>query len=69
MTNAIVSDEDLVWTKDFGYADVNAKVPMTSTNKFRMASHRKVFAATAIMQLRDELVKLVTPRSTAPFHA
>jgi CubicO group peptidase (beta-lactamase class C family) len=25
----VVSDQDLVWTKGFGYADVNAKVPMT----------------------------------------
>src|SRR5690242_10475092 len=51
---AVVSDQDLVWTKGFGYADVSAKVPMTSTTKFRMASHSKLFAATAIMQLREE---------------
>ena len=50
----VVSDQDLVWTKGFGYADVNAKVPMTPTTKFRMASHSKLFAATAIMQLREE---------------
>src|SRR5690242_1742542 len=50
----VVSDQDLVWTKGFGYADVSAKVPMTSTTKFRMASHSKLFAATAIMQLREE---------------
>src|SRR6478752_1548381 len=35
----VVSDQDLVWTKGFGYADVSAKVPMTPTTKFRMASH------------------------------
>src|SRR5690242_10919721 len=50
----VVSDQDLVWTKGFGYADVSAKVPMTATTKFRMASHSKLFAATAIMQLREE---------------
>jgi CubicO group peptidase (beta-lactamase class C family) len=50
----VVSDQDLVWTKGFGYADVNAKVPMTAITKFRMASHSKLFAATAIMQLREE---------------
>ena len=50
----VVSDQELVWTKGFGYADVNAKVPMTPTTKFRMASHSKLFAATAIMQLREE---------------
>ncbi|HKW09546.1 MAG TPA: serine hydrolase domain-containing protein [Gemmatimonadaceae bacterium] len=51
---AVVSDQDLAWTKGFGYADVNAKVPMTPTTKFRMASHSKLFAATGIMQLREE---------------
>jgi CubicO group peptidase (beta-lactamase class C family) len=50
----VVSDQDLVWTKGFGYADVAAKVPMTPTTKFRMASHSKLFTATAIMQLREE---------------
>ena len=50
----VVSDQDLVWAKGFGYADVSAKVPMTPTTKFRMASHSKLFAATAIMQLREE---------------
>lgn len=50
----VVSDQELVWTKGFGFADVNAKVPMTPTTKLRMASHSKLFAATAIMQLREE---------------
>ena len=50
----VVSDQDLVWTRGFGYANVSGKVPMTSTTKFRMASHSKLFAATAIMQLREE---------------
>jgi CubicO group peptidase (beta-lactamase class C family) len=50
----VVSDQDLVWSKGFGYADLKAKIPMTSTTKFRMASHSKMFAAIAIMQLREE---------------
>lgn len=50
----VVSDQQLVWAKGFGHADVKAKVPMTPETKFRMASHSKLFAAIAIMQLREE---------------
>src|SRR5262245_40200882 len=50
----VVSDQELVWSKGFGYADLNAKVPMAATTKFRMASHSKMFTAIAIMQLRED---------------
>ncbi len=49
----VVSDQQLVWAQGFGYADVDAKVPMTPDVKFRMASHSKLFTATSIMQLRE----------------
>ena len=50
----VVSDQELVWAKGFGYADTKAKKPMTPATKFRMASHSKLFTATAIMQLREQ---------------
>jgi len=50
----VVADQDLVWTAGFGFADVNAKAPMTPATKFRMASHSKLFTAIAIMQLREQ---------------
>ena len=50
----VVSDQQLVWGKGFGFADINAKLPMTPATKFRMASHSKLFTAIAIMQLREE---------------
>jgi CubicO group peptidase (beta-lactamase class C family) len=49
----VVQDQQLVWAEGFGYADVDAKIPMTPATKFRMASHSKLFTATAMMQLRD----------------
>ena len=49
-----VSDQELVWAKGFGVADMSAKTPMTPQTRFRMASHSKLFSATAIMQLREE---------------
>jgi len=49
----VVYDQELIWGRGFGFADVMKKVPMTATTKFRMASHSKLFTATAVMQLRD----------------
>jgi D-alanyl-D-alanine carboxypeptidase len=50
----VVNDQELVWGAGFGFADINAKLPMTPATKFRMASHSKLFAAIAIMQLREQ---------------
>ena len=50
----VVIDQELVWSKGFGFADVQAKRPMTATTKFRVASNSKLFTAIAIMQLREE---------------
>ncbi len=49
----VVHDQQLIWAKGFGYADVDARTPMTPSTLFRMASHSKLFTATAVMQLRD----------------
>ena len=50
----VVYDQQLVWSSGYGFADIKNKVPMTPQTKFRMASHSKMFAAIAIMQLREE---------------
>ena len=50
----VVSGDSLVWARGFGFADTKLKVPMTPATKFRMASHSKLFTATAIMQLREQ---------------
>ena len=50
----VVHGDSLVWAKGFGYADTKLKKPMTPDTKFRMASHSKLFTATAIMQLREQ---------------
>lgn len=49
----VVSDQQLVWAKGFGFADVASKRPMTAQTKFRIASNSKLFTAIAIMQLRE----------------
>lgn len=50
----VVSDQELVWSHGFGFANVAERLPMTPGTKFRMASHSKLFTATAIMQLREQ---------------
>ncbi len=50
----VVSGDELVWAEGFGRADVNADRPMETDTRFRMASHSKLFTATAIMQLREQ---------------
>jgi D-alanyl-D-alanine carboxypeptidase len=58
----VVADQELVWSKGFGLADTASKVAMTPQTKFRMASHSKLFTATAIMQLRERgLLRLDDP--------
>ncbi len=49
----VVHDQHLVWARGFGFANLEQKVPVTPATKFRIASHSKLFTATAVMQLRD----------------
>lgn len=49
----VVYDQQLVWSKGFGFANVERKRPMTTQTRFRIASNSKLFAAIAIMQLRE----------------
>ncbi|MHB9028107.1 MAG: serine hydrolase domain-containing protein [Candidatus Latescibacterota bacterium] len=50
----IVYDNDLIYAKGFGYADVEKKIPCTPNTIFRIASHSKMFTSIALMQLRDQ---------------
>ncbi|HWW81995.1 MAG TPA: serine hydrolase domain-containing protein [Vicinamibacterales bacterium] len=54
MAVGVVADQDLVWATGFGFADIAGKIPMTPQTRFRMASHSKLFTATAVMQLREQ---------------
>jgi CubicO group peptidase (beta-lactamase class C family) len=61
----VVADQELVWSAGFGFAETTAKIPMTPQTRFRMASHSKLFTATAVMQLREEgKLRLDDPVST-----
>ena len=53
MSVGIIFDQTLMWSRGFGYSDVEKKIPATPTTIYRLASVTKLFTATAIMQLRD----------------
>jgi len=50
---AVVHGSELVWSKQYGVADLRTNAPVTDRTLFRIASISKLFTATAIMQLRD----------------
>lgn len=49
----VVYDQDLIWAKGYGYANLEKHVPATPATLYRIGSISKVFTATAIMELRD----------------
>jgi CubicO group peptidase (beta-lactamase class C family) len=50
----IVVDGKLVHTGNYGFTDIEKKIPVTSSSLFRIASMSKSFTAMAILKLRDE---------------
>lgn len=50
----VVAGDELIWSQGFGLANISTNQAMTADTKFRMASHSKLFTATAIMQLREQ---------------
>jgi CubicO group peptidase (beta-lactamase class C family) len=51
---AIIKDEQLVYSRAFGYSDLENKVKASPDNLFRIASVSKLITAVAIMQLVEE---------------
>jgi CubicO group peptidase (beta-lactamase class C family) len=54
MSACIVKDSEIVWSKGFGYADIEKGIPATNTTLFHIASLTKTFAAIITMQLVEE---------------
>jgi CubicO group peptidase (beta-lactamase class C family) len=51
---AIVRDQELLWTKGYGYSDVKKKVPATPETIYSICSITKLFTSIAIMQLYEQ---------------
>ena len=50
----IVHDQELVWARAFGFANVEKQIAASPTTRYRIASITKLFTSTAILILRDE---------------
>lgn len=50
----IVRDQDVVWAKAYGLADLERREPLSTGSIFRIASHSKLFTAVAVLRLRDQ---------------
>jgi len=54
LSAAIIKDQEVLWAKGFGFADVEGRVPATPETVYHIASFTKTFAATLIMQLVEQ---------------
>ena len=50
----IFVEDEIIFKKEYGYADLENKSKLTDQHLFRIASHSKLFTATAIMKLYHE---------------
>jgi CubicO group peptidase (beta-lactamase class C family) len=51
---AIVKDQNMVWSKGYGYADVEKKIPMEPGSICSICSISKLFTSIAVMQLVEQ---------------
>lgn len=47
-------EDEIIFKKEYGYANLEEKIKLTDQHLFRIASHSKLFTATAIMKLYHE---------------
>ena len=50
---ALVSDQQVIWSGGYGYADVAREMPATASTIYSICSISKLFTSIATMQLRD----------------
>lgn len=51
MAVAVVGRDGVIWSKGYGFANVEAGIPVTADTPFMLASITKVFTGTALMQV------------------
>ncbi len=52
--SVIIVDEKKTYIQNFGYADIENKIPVTSKTLFELGSTSKAFIALAILHLKEE---------------
>lgn len=59
---SVVHDQELIWSKGFGYSDLETKSPTAPTTIYSICSISKLFTSIGVMQLRDKgLLRLDDP--------
>ncbi|HEU5146280.1 MAG TPA: serine hydrolase domain-containing protein [Chryseosolibacter sp.] len=53
MSVGIVKDQELIWSKGYGFSDVKKKIPATAQTVYGISSITKLFTSIAIMQLYE----------------
>ncbi|HWW74858.1 MAG TPA: serine hydrolase [Pyrinomonadaceae bacterium] len=54
LSAVVLKDQKVVWSKGFGFADLENKIPTTPDTLFHLASVTKTFASALIMQLVEQ---------------
>ncbi len=54
LSAALVREQQVIWSKGFGFADVERKIPATPETNYRIASLTKTFASVLLMQLVEQ---------------
>jgi CubicO group peptidase (beta-lactamase class C family) len=54
MAAGIIKDGQIIWTKSYGYENIESAKPVTNSTIFHLASLTKTFASVVIMQLVKE---------------
>ena len=69
LSAAIVHEQEVIWARGFGVADIETQTPATAETPYRLASVSKPFAAILLMQLVEEgKLTLDTPMSAFTLH-
>lgn len=53
LSAGVVYDQELIWSKGYGYADLERGLPADADSLYEIGSITKLFNATMLMQLRD----------------
>jgi len=70
LSAGVVHNGKLIWSKGFGYADMEAQVPATPDTPYRIGACSQAFAAVLVMKLVDEgMVDLDDPMAAYPLHS
>jgi CubicO group peptidase (beta-lactamase class C family) len=69
MVAGIIKDGQVVWTKNYGYADRQKNIPVTNRTIFHLASLTKTFASTVIIQeVKENKINLNAPVADYGIH-